>query len=140
LTGLSQAQSASLIGKNVDVRGSQFNLNSGVASLSLNLDAPANVTLAVTNASGQVLTIIPEGILNTGSNTLTWNGKDANGNLLPDGAYNVSVSASGANGTPVTFTTSMGVLVTGVSVQNGAVALSAGTRTYALTDILNIHA
>jgi flagellar basal-body rod modification protein FlgD len=92
LTGLSQAQSASLIGKNVDVRGSQFNLTSGAASLSLNLDAPANVTLAVTNASGQVLTLIPEGILNAGSNTLTWNGKDANGNLLPDGAYNVARS------------------------------------------------
>lgn len=140
LTGLSQAQSAALIGKTVEVNGSQFNLQSGSASLNLNLNAPANVTLAVTSASGQVLSLLPEGNLKAGSNALSWNGKDANGNQLPDGAYNVTVSATGTNGTPVTYTTSMGVLVTGVSVQNGAVALSAGKNTYALTDILNIHA
>ncbi len=140
LTGLSQTQSAALIGKTVDVSGSQFNLHSGSATLNLKLDAPANVTLAVTNASGQAVAIVPEGNLNAGSNSLTWNGRDANGNQLPDGSYNVIVSAQGANGSQVSYTSSMGVVVTGVSVQNGAVTLAAGNQSYALTDILNIHA
>jgi flagellar basal-body rod modification protein FlgD len=140
MTGLSQSQAAALIGKTVQVSGSQFNLSSGSASMKLNLGAPANVTLTVKNASGQAVCLLPQGHLNAGSNTLTWNGKDANGNQLPDGTYQVSVSAMGANGAQTTYTSSMGVKVSGVSVQNGAVNLSAGSSTYALTDVLAINA
>jgi flagellar basal-body rod modification protein FlgD len=94
----------------------------------------------VKNASGQVVALLPQGNLSAGSNTLTWNGKDANGNQLPDGSYQVVVSAAGANGSQATFTSSMGVKVTGVSTQNGAITLTAGGNSYALTDILKIDA
>ncbi len=140
MTGLSQTQAAALIGKTVEVSGSQFNLSSGSASMKLNLSSPANVTLTVKNASGQAVSLLPQGHLNAGSNTLTWNGKDANGNQLPDGTYQVSVSATGANGAQTAYTSSVGVKVSGVSVQNGAVNLSAGSSTYALTDVLAINA
>jgi len=124
----------------VEVSGSQFNLSSGSAALSLNLGSAANVTLAVKNANGQVVALLPQGKLNAGVNTLTWNGKDANGNQLPDGAYQVLVSAMAANGQAAAYTSSMAVKVTGVSVQNGAVALSAGGSSYTLADILKIDA
>jgi flagellar basal-body rod modification protein FlgD len=140
MTGLSQTQAAALIGKTVEVSGSQFNLNSGTAAMKLSLGSAANVTLTVKNAKGQAVSILPQGYLSAGSNTLTWNGKDANGNQLPDGAYQVSVSAVGANGAQATYTSSMGVKVSGVSVQNGAVTLNAGSGTYALTDVLAINA
>ena len=140
MTGLSQTQAAGLIGKTVEVSGSQFNLSSGSAAMNLNLNANANVTLTVTNAAGQVVSILPQGNLSSGSNTLTWNGRDANGNLLPDGTYKVAVSALGAGGSQVSNNCSYGVKVTGVSLQNGAVSLSAGGSTYALSDILKIHA
>jgi flagellar basal-body rod modification protein FlgD len=140
MTGLSQTQAAGLIGKTVEVSGSQFNLGSGSAAMNLNLNANANVTLTVTNAAGQVVSILPQGNLSSGSNTLTWNGRDANGNQLPDGMYKVAVSAMGAGGSQVSNTCSYGVKVTGVSLQNGAVSLSAGGSTYALSDILKIDA
>ena len=140
MTGLTQTQAAGLIGKTVEVSGSQFNLSSGSAALSLNLGSAANVTLAVKNANGQVVALLPQGKLNAGVNTLTWNGKDANGNQLPDGAYQVLVSAMAANGQAAAYTSSMAVKVTGVSVQNGAVALSAGGSSYTLADILKIDA
>ena len=108
--------------------------------MNLNLSSTANVNLTVTNAAGQVVSILPQGNLNAGSNTLTWNGKDANGNQLPDGTYQVGVSATGANGAPVSFTSSMGVVVTGVSTQSGVVTLSAGNNTYPLSSVLQINA
>ena len=138
--GLFQAQAAGMIGSTVQVSGSQFNLSSGAASMNVNLNATANVTLKVSNASGQVVATLPEGTLNAGSNTLTWNGKDANGNQLPDGTYNVSVTATGANGVAVTNTTSMGVMVTGVGFQNGAVSIFSGSNTYNLSNVLEIDA
>lgn len=140
MTGLTQTQAAGLIGKTVEVSGSQFNLSAGTAALNLNLNSAANVTLAVKNADGQVVALLPEGNLAAGSNSLTWNGKNADGNQLPDGAYQVIVSAMTASGAAATYTSSMGVKVTGVSVQNGAVTLSAGSGSYALSDILKIDA
>jgi flagellar basal-body rod modification protein FlgD len=138
--GLFQAQAAGMIGSTVQVSGSQFNLSSGAASMNINLNAAANVTLKVSNASGQVVATLPEGTLNAGPNTLAWNGKDANGNQLPDGTYNVSVTATGANGAAVTNTTSMGVMVTGVGFQNGAVSIFSGSNSYNLSNVLEIDA
>jgi flagellar basal-body rod modification protein FlgD len=140
LSGLFQAQSANLVGKTVEVSGSNFSLSSGSASLNLNLGASANVTLAVKNASGQTVAMLPQGSLPAGANTLTWNGKDANGNQLPDGTYKVIVSAADANGTQVPFSSSLSVKVASVSFLNGGIALSAGGTTYALSDVLKIVA
>ena len=137
--GLFQAQSAGMIGATAQVSGSQFNLSSGT-SMNVNLNAAANVTLKVSNASGQVVATLPEGNLKAGANTLTWNGKDANGNQLPDGTYNVSVTATGANGAAIANTTSMGVTVTGVGFQNGAVSIFSGSNSYNLSNVLEIDA
>ena len=139
-SGLFQAQTAALVGKTVQVAGSSFNLASGSASMGLNLGAPANVTLTVKDANGQLVALIPEGQLNAGNNTLTWNGKDANGVTLPDGAYSVGVSATTANGTAATATTSMLMKVDSVSFQNGAVYLNSGKSSFALTDVTKINA
>ena len=139
LTSMSQTQAAGLIGTTVQVTGSQFNLSSGTASMNVNLSAAANVNLTVTNSAGQVVSILPEGNLPAGSNTFTWNGKDGNGNQLPDGTYNVSVSATNSSGAAVTNTTSMGVVVTGVSTQNGVVTLSSGSNTYPLSSVIQIN-
>lgn len=139
-SGLFQAQTAALVGKTVQVSGSSFNLASGSASMGLNLGTAANVTLTVKDANGQLVALIPEGQLNAGNNTLTWNGKDANGVTLPDGAYSVGVSATTANGTAATATTSMLVKVDSVSFKNGAVYLNSGNSSFALTDVTKINA
>jgi flagellar basal-body rod modification protein FlgD len=140
MSGLFQAQAVGMIGSTVQVSGSQFNLSSGTASMNIDLNAAANVTLTVTNSSGQTVATLPEGTLSAGSNTVTWNGKDANGNQLPDGTYKVSVSAKDATGAAVTNTTSMGVTVTGVSFQNGNVSITSGSNSYNLSNVLEIDA
>jgi flagellar basal-body rod modification protein FlgD len=139
-SGVFQAQAAALVGKTVTISGSQFNLSSGAASMNLNLSSAANVSLKVSNANGQVVAILPQGNLNAGPNALTWNGKDANGNQLPDGTYSVSVTATGANGAAVASTSSETVKVTGISFQNGTVSLSSGSSTYNLSDVIAINA
>ena len=139
-SGLFQAQAAALVGKTVTISGSQFNLSSGTASMNLNLASAANVTLKVSNANGQVVATLSQGNLKAGPNTLTWNGKDASGNQLPDGTYSVGVSATGANGAAVASTSSTIVKVTGVSFLNGTVSLSSGSSTYNLSNVIEINA
>jgi flagellar basal-body rod modification protein FlgD len=135
-----QAQTAALVGKTVQVSGSGFNLSSGSAAMGLKLGASANVTLTVKDANGQLVALIPEGQLTAGNHTLTWNGKDANGVTLPDGAYSVGVSATAADGSAATTSTNLLVKVDSVSFQNGAVYLNSGNSSYALTDVTKINA
>lgn len=139
-SGLFQAQTAGLVGKSVKVDGSGFNLKSGAAAMNLELSAPANVTVTVKDASGRVVATLPQGRLARGINALTWDGKDATGTALPDGAYKVEVGATGDDGKPVTFTTNLTLKVDAVTFKNGGIYLASGSSVFSLADVLEITA
>jgi flagellar basal-body rod modification protein FlgD len=139
--GLFQGQAAALIGKTVEVDGSGFNLQSSKASMNIYLNSPANVTFTVKDASGNTVATIPRGELAAGKATVAWDGKDSSGNQLPDGAYSVSVTATGANGTAVPFQTSLIMKVDSVAFSSGGtISLTSGTNTFLMSKVLGISA
>ncbi len=139
--GLFQAQAASMVGKTVEVDGTGFNLQSGKASMNIYLNSPANVTFTVKDASGKVVATIPRGEVAAGKSVVGWDGKDLNGNQLPDGAYSVSVTATGPNGTAVPFQTSLIMKVDSVAFSSGGtISLTSGTSTFLMSKILGIVA
>jgi flagellar basal-body rod modification protein FlgD len=129
LTQASQIeQSTSMIGKPVTVTSSQLSLQDSTAAINFNTTSAEPVGIAVFNASGvQVQTAALTS--SAGANTWTWNGQNANGATMPDGAYTVTVNAIGVNGatSAVPFT----VTGTATSVQNnsGTVELQMGGLT-----------
>jgi len=139
-SGLFQAQTASLVGKNVKVDGSGFNLKSGAASMNLELGAAANVTVTVKDASGKVVATLPQGNLGRGVTTLNWDGRDASGNVLPDGAYKVDVTATGQDGKAAAFRTSLTMKVDAVTFKDGGIYLASGGNIFSLADVLEISA
>jgi flagellar basal-body rod modification protein FlgD len=118
LTQASQVeQSAAMIGKPVTVTSSQLSLQDGTAGVNFNTATSEPVGIAVYNTSGaQVQTASLTSA--AGANTWTWNGKSANGSTMPDGPYNVTVTALGVGGSTsaIPFT----VTGTATSVQNNA--------------------
>lgn len=138
--GLFQAQTASLVGKNVKVDGSGFNLKAGAARMNLELSTAATVTVTVKDANGKVLTVLPQGHLSRGLNTLNWDGRDSSGNLMPDGAYSVEVTATGDDGKAALFRTSLTMKVDGVTFKDGGIYLTSGSSVFALADVLEITA
>lgn len=139
-TGLFQAQSANLIGKKVRVSSTDFNLKDGTASMTVNLASAATVSVTIKDSAGKVMTTLDEGSLKAGDNTLSWDGRDAQGNKLADGSYTVEISAKDASGTAVTATPSSYVTVTGVVFSNGTVLVQAGGKTYSLGDVSEVSA
>lgn len=129
LTQASQIeQSSSMIGKPVTVTSSQLSLQDGTAAINFNTTSAEPIGIAVYNASGvQVQTASLTS--SAGANTWTWDGKNANGTTMPDGAYTVTVNAVGVNGatSAVPFT----VTGTATAVQNnsGTVDLQMGGLT-----------
>jgi flagellar basal-body rod modification protein FlgD len=138
LTQASQVeQSSSMIGKPVTVTSTQLSLQNSTAAINFNTTTAEPVAIGVYNSAGaevQSATLTST----AGSNTWTWNGQNAAGNTLADGAYTVTVTALGTNGatSQVPFT----VTGTATSVQNnsGTVQLQMGGLTVPFSSVVSV--
>lgn len=134
-----EAQSANLIGKKVQITSNTFSLSGGTANIGVTMPQAGIALLTVKNSSGQVVATIGPGSVDAGNNAITWNGKDANGNQLPDGTYTVSVSAVSATGSSLSATTTTTATVTALSfASDGTVTVTAGGNQYPLSTINQI--
>lgn len=100
--------------------------------------AADSVTATITNKDGVVMQTLDIGTLSAGVHTFSWDGKMADGTLVPDGAYNVAISASSAGAQlvaqPLNF-----ALVNGVTRANGSTLLDLGTYgTLAISEVRQI--
>lgn len=135
---LYQAQSADLIGKKVQITSSKVSLSGGAASIGVNMASLGNATLTIKNSSGKTVATLGPGALGAGDSTINWNGKDSDGNQLPDGTYTVSVSAKDASGNAINATTTTSAVVTAVSFVDNEVKVTAGGSQYSLANITRI--
>lgn len=141
MSGLSSNEAANLIGKQVDVSGSNLTYDGSLAATSsVTLDAAAtSVQVQVKDSSGNVVRTMAMGAQPAGPMQITWDGKDDSGTAEPAGSYTVSVSATGANGGAVNVETDVKGVVTQVSYDKGypVVTLNSGT-TAAISDLVSV--
>jgi flagellar basal-body rod modification protein FlgD len=99
------AQASSMLGATVSATSTQLPLQNSKGALTFTASSAEPVTIAISNANGENLY---DASVNAtaGANTWTWDGTDSSGNTLPDGAYNVAVTSTAADGsaTAVPFT------------------------------------
>lgn len=90
--------SAPLIGRNVEVEADQISLQSGTGTLKLPAAGASQTALVTIRGSGD--RIIRQETVQLGSapKTWSWNGRGSDGLSMPDGAYKVSVTGTGAGG------------------------------------------
>lgn len=108
--------SSNLIGKDVEVTSDQVSLQNGKAGLNITAPTAEPVNIGIYSASGAKL-LDTAVTASAGSNRWTWDGKDSNGQTLPDGAYKVVVADSAGGTVPFT------VLGTATGVQRSGTAL-----------------
>ncbi len=98
--GSNLLQASALVGQMVEVSGDQLSLQNGQASLHITGSIAQPVKIGVYAQSGaklQEATVVPQ----AGSKSWTWDGKDATGRTMPDGAYKVVVKAADGSDVPV---------------------------------------
>jgi flagellar basal-body rod modification protein FlgD len=125
-------QASGLVGQQVSFTGGTLPLQNGSATVDFQAASAGPAQVTVTNASG--ITVASQTVNATaGSNTWTWNGENSNGTQLPDGSYNVSVTAGG-NTLPFQ---SMGT-VTGAEQVNQVVNLQLGADVVPFSQVVSV--
>jgi flagellar basal-body rod modification protein FlgD len=125
-------QASGMVGEQVAFTGGSLPLQNSAAQVNFQTTAAEPVQINVTNASG--ITVASQTVNATsGNNTWNWNGTSSNGIQLPDGGYNVSVTAAG---TTLPFQ-AVGT-VTGAEQVNQAVQLQFGATSVPFSQVVSL--
>jgi len=97
----------------------------------------AKTTISVTNQKG-VLVYQADGDTAQGSHNFVWDGKDKNGNQLPDGAYKLSVSAVDADDKTITAAVGIAGTVSGITLSDDEPYLAVNGMLIPLSNVLTV--
>lgn len=118
-------QSSSIIGKQATVQSTQLALQDGQANIRFTAPSAEPVAIAVYNSSG--VKVSDAAVTSVqGQNNWSWDGKNAAGARMPDGAYTVVVTGNDTNGGSSALPFSVLGKVTGVTNQDNNVRLQLG--------------
>ncbi|WP_207477358.1 flagellar hook assembly protein FlgD [Arenibaculum pallidiluteum] len=93
------------LGRSVQAETDVFGLSGGKAEAVYVLEGEATkVSIDILDAGGKVVRTLP-GETASGKHTLSWDGRRADGTQLPDGAYQMKVTAVGKDKRPVSTAT-----------------------------------
>jgi flagellar basal-body rod modification protein FlgD len=117
-SSLSQLEATTLIGKDVQAKSDHVTLTTGSGTvLPYSLDGNASrVVINIRDSGGTLVRAIEAGSQNSGQQSVTWDGRDANGVQLASGQYTFSVTAVEGTGKPVTAETFLQGQVTGMNM------------------------
>jgi flagellar basal-body rod modification protein FlgD len=133
-----------LVGKHVKAATNEISLKGGDLKaggvFSLDSDA-ASVMVNISNQDGRLVRTLDLGPLAAGEHELEWDGKDAKGNNLEDGAYSFEVLAVNPQGEEIGVKSHVEGQVSGVTFDEGGVPLlSLDGVQVTLLDVLEITA
>ena len=128
------------IGKEVTSLGNTVSLVSGDSpSISFSLsDYAADVTVKIYDEAGNLVRTLNAAGLDAGMQSLPWDGKDEDGNLLPGGNYRFEAEATGADDESLTVTELTKGIVSTIRYDNGQAVLIVNGKHVALADVLEI--
>jgi flagellar basal-body rod modification protein FlgD len=134
-------QAMQFLGANVTINSNTAALSEATgspASWSFSSPSPATGSVTVTSSTGQVA-LTGTVSLSAGTQSFTWNGQGNNGVKWPDGNYTLAISATGANGQPVTVSTQVQGTVSAININQNPVQVTVAGQSYPITSIQSIN-
>lgn len=135
------AQAVSYIGKVAQVLGDVMPLEGGKAKATYTLDKNVqSAIITVKDMNGKIV-YSEQAKITSGTHDFEWDGKDADGNQLEDGAYKIEVTTKVASGeTAANVMTTVFGRVSGVASDSSGVYVGLGDAVTAnLNDILTVR-
>lgn len=130
-------QASSMLGSKVTATSTELPLQNGTGTLNFTAPSAGPVAIAVYNSAGQQVLDTAMNA-NAGNNSWTWNGQDASGTQMPDGAYKVAVVQGGANGSTTALPFTITGTATGVTGGSNSVSLQLGNVAVPFSAVTNV--
>jgi flagellar basal-body rod modification protein FlgD len=137
---INNAQAVGFIGKDIVANGKSIEMKSG-QPVSCDYELPAaakRVVVTIYDATGSFVRDYEKTALAAGKQSLTWDGKNRNGNTVADGAYTFEVQAVDQKGAKLDVTTFSKGTVTGVTFEDGVTYLVTGRNKTAIGDVTQV--
>lgn len=139
-TSINNTMSATIIGKNVKAYGNDIQLALGQNNnIFFHLDdSSTKVQIEVLDKDGKVVQTITKENQVAGEKSVSWDGKDSNGEELPEGKYTYRITATDQNGDAVSVETYTYGTISGVRFSNGGAVLMIGNLEVQMSDVYEI--
>jgi len=139
-TTASSNTSATWLGHAVTVNQNKIHFDGTAQSFMAELSAPASTaSLSIVDASGVPVRTMSLGALNTGNNTLSWDGLMDNGAAAPLADYTLSINATGLQGQAVSANVLRNGIVDAVRFSTSGNQLMVGGIATSTADITEIR-
>jgi len=134
-TSNAAAMTTGYLGKKVSITNGNASLTNGSATWTYNLESTAaSNQITISDSRGRIV-YAGTGQTAAGNNTFTWDGKDNNGNQLPDGTYKLTVTAADLAGNTATSSVASVGTVTQIDMTGNEPQLIVGHMELGLGDI-----
>lgn len=139
---INNTMAASLIGREVTAGTPSFAIGEGeTPPITFETDSFAvSGTITVYDAAGDQVRAIAVSNLQAGENSVTWDGKDANGNDLASGTYTYEIDLYGTDGASLAVDSYITGTVTAVKYIQGQAYLEIDGALVPLSDVREINA
>ncbi len=135
----SKLQAASLVGKNAVVSGKYVNLKDGSTdTIVFNLDTSTPITLEIYDQDGNLVRREDLGYLEAGLHSYVWDGRDAEGTVMPNGTYTYRLLGLDEYGNQTELGGLEGGRVEAVQFLNGEVYVVVNGIKYPISSIMEI--
>ncbi|MFQ5329840.1 MAG: flagellar hook assembly protein FlgD [Thermodesulfobacteriota bacterium] len=139
MLSLNNFGAAGLIGSEITALGDIVTLNGSSAEISYQLQGDASsVTVAIVNSNGSLVRQLETGGGAAGENSVVWDGRDGEGNVLPQGNYTFSVTAARGDGSDVGVDTLLRGVVDEIEYENGAPFLLVGGQRVGMGAVVSV--
>lgn len=132
--------SATLVGQTVKAAGNQVLVENGDANdVTFDLASSGKVNVSILNSAGEVVRTFETNTLNSGDQSVSWNGKDDDGHTLPDGSYTLELTATNASGASVRVSPYLIGTVQAVRYEAGGAVLVINGQRIGFGDVVEIR-
>lgn len=135
------SQATNLIGKEVTAEGDQIFVDPNAPAPPIRFsvdDNAAKVRVEVKNQLGETVRVLQLGSTPSGDHTLSWDGKDDEGNQLPEGMYRLSVRAADSGDRTIGSSTVVTGRVDGVTFEKGFPELLVGDSKILPSNVMEV--
>jgi len=139
ILSLNNFGAAGLIGNEIKALGDSVTLNDSSVDIYYQLKGDAaSVDVAILNSKGTLVRQLETGSGSVGENIITWDGRDNDGNALPQGNYTFTVTAERGDGTTVSVDTLLRGVVEEIEYENGAPFLLVGGQRVSMGAVVSV--